>query len=60
LEFISAFDNKKAGRERLGKITSSKSYNNRNYKGFNFFIDDDLAILSAIVRGEFNINSFRN
>ncbi len=60
LEFISAFDNKEVGRERLEKITSSKNENNRNYKGFNFFNADDLRILMAIVRGEFNINGFRN
>lgn len=60
LEFISAFDNKEGGRKRLGKITSAKIDNNRNYKGFNFFSDDDLLVLTAIARGEFNINGFRN
>ena len=35
LEFISAFDNKEVGRKRLEKVTSSKSENNRSYKGFN-------------------------
>ena len=60
LEFISAFDNKEVGRKRLEKVTSSKSENNRNYKGFNFFSNDDLTILMAIVRGEFNITGFRN
>jgi DNA-binding MarR family transcriptional regulator len=60
LEFISAFDNKEVGRKRLEKITSSKSDNNRNYKGFNFFNVKDLLILTAIARGEFNINGFRN
>ena len=60
LEFISAFDNKEVGRKRLEKITSSKSDNNRNYKGFNFFSNEDLAVLIAIVRGEFNINGLRN
>ncbi len=60
LGFISAFDNKEVGRKRLEKVTSSKSENNRNYKGFNFFSVDDLTILMAIVRGEFNINGFRN
>ena len=60
LEFISAFDNKEVGRKRLEKITSSKNENNRNYKGFNFFSADDLTILMAIARGEFNINGFRN
>jgi len=60
LEFISAFDNKEIGRKRLEKVTSSKIEGNRNYKGFNFFCKDDLLILIAIIRGEFNINGFRN
>ncbi|MBS4058283.1 MAG: hypothetical protein KGZ82_13265 [Bacteroidales bacterium] len=60
LEFISAFDNKEVGRERLKRVASSKSENNRNYKGFNFFDAEDLLILTTIVRGEFNINGFRN
>lgn len=60
LEFISAFDNKEVGRKRLENITSSKSENNRNYKGFNFFNPSDLVVLTAIARGEFNINGFRN
>lgn len=60
LEFISAFDNKEAGRKRLSKITSSKTINDRNYKGFNFFNEDDVSVLMSIVRGEFNINGFRN
>ncbi len=60
LEFISAFDNKEVGRKRLEKVTSSKSENNRNYKGFNFFSVEDITVLMAIVRGEFNINGFRN
>jgi len=60
LEFISAFDNKEIGRKRLEKVTSSKSESNRNYKGFNFFSKDDLTILITIIRGEFNINGFRN
>jgi predicted transcriptional regulator len=60
LEFISAFDNKEVGRKRLENVTSSKSENNRNYKGFNFFNTFDLAVLLTILRGEFNINGFRN
>lgn len=60
LEFISAFNNKEVGRKRIEKVTESKTENNRNYKGFNFFCDADLAILLAILRGEFNISGFRN
>ncbi len=60
LEFISAFDNKQTGYKRLEKITQTTEVNNRNYRGFNFFSKDDLAILHAIIRGEFNIQGFRN
>jgi hypothetical protein len=49
IEFISAFDNSES-------ISRPVTENNRKYKGFNFFSDDDLAIL----RGEFSINGFRN
>jgi DNA-binding MarR family transcriptional regulator len=60
LDFIAAFDNKNAGRKRLERVTESKTENKRTYKGFNFFHKDDLSILLAILRGEFNINGFRN
>jgi len=60
LEFISAFDNKEAGRKRLDKITRPKQENNRRYKGFNLFSKDDLALLLNILRGEYNICGFRN
>jgi predicted transcriptional regulator len=60
LDFIAAFDNKEVGRKRLEHVTESKTQNNRKYKGFNFFSKDDVTVLLAILRGEFNINGFRN
>ena len=60
LDFIAAFDNKQVARKRLEKVTESKTENNRNYKGFNFFCKDDLTLLLAILHGEFNISGFRN
>ena len=60
LEFISAFDNKVAGRKRLDKVTKPKQENNRNYKGFNLFSNEDLALLLTVLRGEYNISGFRN
>lgn len=60
LEFISAFDNKEAGRKRLDAISNKKSVNNRNYKGFNLFSNQDLALLMAVLSGEYNISGFRN
>jgi hypothetical protein len=60
LEFISAFDNKEAGRKRLDKVTRPKKDNNRNYKGFNLFCQQDLSLLLNVLRGEYNISGFRN
>lgn len=60
LEFISAFDNKEAGRKRLDNVTKTKNVKNRNYKGFNLFCDADLSLLITVLRGEYNISGFRN
>jgi len=60
LEFISAIDNKSAGRKRLEKISQTKIVNQRKYKGFNMFSKNDLDILLTILRGEFNISGFKN
>ena len=59
LEFISAFDNKEVGRNRLDKVTTGRKENNRNYKGFNLFSKEDLALLLTVLRGEHNISGFR-
>jgi DNA-binding MarR family transcriptional regulator len=59
-EFISAFDNREVGRKKLMRVSSSKTENNRNCKGFNFFDKKDLTVLLAVLRGEFNIGGFRN
>jgi hypothetical protein len=36
------------------------SDNGRNYKGFNFFLADDLSILHTIIAGEYTIRGFRS
>ncbi len=60
LEFISAFNNNEIGRKRLFRISSSKTENSRNYKGFNFFESNDLHLLLSILKGQFNISGFQN
>jgi predicted transcriptional regulator len=60
LEFVSAFDNKEAGRKRLDEVTKPKQDNNRKYKGFNLFCRHELSLLFTVLRGEFNISGFRN
>ena len=34
--------------------------NNRPYRGFSFFLDDDQKLFEIIARGEFNISGFQN
>lgn len=60
LEFIPAFNDNHVAHKRLEKVTLSKVVNSWNYKGFNFFSKEGLKILFTILRGEFNINGFRN
>ena len=59
LEFISAIEDDKIGKEKSEKITRKVTTKNRNYRGFNFFDKDDEKILQIIARGEFNIYGFR-
>ena len=60
LEFIAAIDDPSGGIKDLNKISSSVKDNDRSYRGFNLFDGNDLELLSAIVRGEFNISGFSN
>jgi hypothetical protein len=60
IEFISAFDHHGAGIKKINKICKSIIINNRSYKGFNFFSDNDQVILEKIMNGEFLIAGFRN
>lgn len=60
LEFISAIEDHNVGKTNLKKLTKPAVENNRTYKGFNVFDEKDLNVLNTILRGEFNINGFRN
>ena len=61
LEFISTIDDRSTGISTLSKISKTVTPdNNRSYKGFNFFDDDDLNLFQVIFRGEFNISGFQN
>ena len=44
----------------MKKLTKPAIENNRTYKGFNVFDEKDFNVLNTILRGEFNINGFRN
>jgi len=59
LDFISAIEDNKIGKDKLEKITQRVTKDNRNYSGFNFFDEEDNHLLQVIARGEFNIYGFR-
>jgi DNA-binding HxlR family transcriptional regulator len=60
LEFISALDDSSAGIRHLHKISKTVAENERSYRGFNFFDDDDQSLFEILTRGEFNISGMRN
>ena len=60
LEFISAFDDQSAGIKKINKLSRSITINNRSYKGFNLFSENDQTIFEKITNGEFLITGFQN
>ncbi len=60
LEFISAFPDPTDGIKKLNTVSQTIASGERNYKGFNFFAEEDQNLLTVIARGEFNISGFRN
>jgi len=60
IEFISAIDDKSVGVNNLNGISRTVVRDNRSYKGFNFFSDEDLEMLEVLTSGEFNIRGFQN
>jgi hypothetical protein len=60
LEFISTFPDPSDGIKKLNSVSKTVISEERRYKGFNFFAEDDQKLLSVIARGEFNINGFYN
>lgn len=61
LSFISQWRDHSRERTDLGKITGSgKNEYQRSYRGINFFQQDDLCFMLAILRGEHLIAGFSN
>lgn len=60
LEFISSFDDPTKGVKNLNKVTRNVEVNSRNYKGLNFFNEEDLDLLHVLAKGEYNIYGLRN
>jgi hypothetical protein len=60
LEFLSAVEDPRAGRNKLDKLSQPVEQEGRRYSGFNLFDPDDESLLCSIVRGEFNISGLQN
>ena len=60
LEFISTFDDPSQGIKHLDNVSKTVESNNRTYKGFNFYSDDDQKLFEVLARGEFTINGLYN
>lgn len=60
LRFISAIDDRSSSIKTLNKISKKVVINNRSYKGFNLFDENDQVLFEAILSGEFNISGFQN
>ena len=60
LEYISAIDDPSQGNKVISKICETKRENERPYKGFNFFQSTDQQLFQALLKGEYNIQGFRN
>ena len=60
LEFISTFDDPSQGIKHLDNVSKTVESDNRTYKGFNFYSDDDQKLFEVLARGEFTINGLYN
>ena len=60
LEFLSAIEDPRNGRDKLDKLSQSVQNEGRSYPGFNLFDADDEVLFSTIARGEFNISGMQN
>lgn len=60
LEFLSAIQDPRNGRDKLDRLSQPVQKQGRSYSGFNLFDAADEALLTAIARGEFNISGMKN
>src|SRR5487761_629360 len=60
LEFLSALEDPRNGRDKLDKLSQPVRHQDRSYPGFNFFDEQDDNLFRAIARGEFNVSGMQN
>jgi hypothetical protein len=60
LDFLSDLSDPTAGVRKVEKLSQTVQHDERTYRGFNLFDADDLALFSAIARGEWQISGMAN
>lgn len=60
LAFLSDVDDPTVGMKSLNKISEPVRENDRNYRGYNFFHEEDQTLFENILRGEYAISGLRN
>ena len=60
LKFISEVETPEVGVEKLHQLAETKVENDRRYKGFNLFSEEDTSLFRSLLRGEFTISGFTN
>jgi hypothetical protein len=60
LELVSSWDDPSDGAKKLEELSKSIKDNDRSFKGFNFFSQEDQKLFEVLAHGEFNINGFQN
>lgn len=60
LKFISDIETPEVGVQKLHQLAETKVDNNRRYKGFNLFTEEDTSLFRLLLRGEFFISGFTN
>ena len=60
LAFLSDLSDPTAGVRQIAHVAEPTRQDARSYRGFNLFGADDLALFTALARGEWQISGFRN
>jgi DNA-binding HxlR family transcriptional regulator len=60
LAFVMQLEDPRASLEKLDRVTRKVSENQRSYRGFNFYDEQDREVLESIGQGEFCISGMQN
>jgi hypothetical protein len=60
LAFLSDLSDPSAGVTRIERVAEPVRQDDRSYRGFNLFGAEDVALFTALARGEWQISGFRN